>query len=131
MMHSSRAMLALNGTLMAVLGGAFWLLPEFFTLTMFPGIEQNEVAMSVGISLRKNMGVGCVFIGVILFSCQESSKAIAQRLFYSSVFGFFLMFIALLQVRVSEQAQVPIFMLIFFATLMLLSLFVASRRFQE
>jgi hypothetical protein len=124
-------MLALNGTLMAFLGGSFWLLPEFFTLAMFPDIEQNEAAMNVGISLRKNMGVGCVFIGVLLFSCRESSKSTAQRLLYSSAFGFFLMFVALLQVRISNQAQVPIFTLIFFAILMLSSVFVASRRFQE
>jgi hypothetical protein len=39
MTHSWRAMLAVNGTLMASLGGAFWLLPEFFTLAMFPDIE--------------------------------------------------------------------------------------------
>ena len=131
MMHSSRAMLALNGTLMTVLGGAFWLLPEFFTLTMFPHIEQNEAAMNVGVSLRKNMGVGCIFIGIILLSCQVSSKTTAKRLLYSSCFGFFLMFMALLQVRVSDQAEVPIFMLVFFFILMLLSLFVASRRYQE
>ena len=131
MLHSSRAMLAVNGTLMAFLGGAFWLLPEFFTLAMFPDIEQNEAAMNVGISLRKNMGVGCVFIGVLLFSCRESSKSTAQRLLYSSAFGFFLVLVALLQVRMSNQAQVPIFTLIFFAILMLSSFFVASRRFQE
>ena len=129
--HSSRAVLALNGGLMIILGGSFWLLPEFFTFAMFPHILGNEVAIDVAITLRKNMGAGCVFIGVVLFSCQDSSKYTAQRLLFSSAAGFLLMFGALLHIRVSEQAGVPLFILIFFGTLSLLSLFVASRRYQE
>ena len=131
MMHSSRTLLALNGTLMIILGTSFWLFPEFFTLAMFPHISENEIAMDVALSLRKNMGAGCVFIGIILFSCQNSSKYTAKRLLFSSAFGFFIMFAALVHLRVSEQAEIPIFMLIFFGILSSFSLFVASRRYQE
>ena len=130
-LHSSRAVLALNGGLMIVLGGAFWILPEFFTFAMFPNIREDETAIDVAITLRKNMGAGCIFIGVVLFSCQNSSKYTAQRLLFSSAAGFLFMFGALLHTRLSEQASVPVFMLIFFGTLSLLSLFVASRRYQE
>ena len=130
-LHSSRAVLALNGGLMIALGGAFWILPEFFTFAMFPDILGNETATTVAVALRKIMGAGCVFIGVVLFSCQDSSKYTAQRLLFASAAGFLLMFGALLHTRMSEQASVPIFMLIFFGALSLLSLFVASRRYQE
>ena len=60
-------------------GGSFWFFPEFFTLSMFPDIADNQDAIDVGVALRKNMGVGSAFIGLILFSCQTSSKSIAQR----------------------------------------------------
>ena len=65
MWNSSRTILALNGTLMMILGGAFWLFPEFFTLVMFPDISKNQDAVNVGVVLRKNMGAGCVFVGII------------------------------------------------------------------
>ena len=131
MLHSSRAILAFNGSLMVILGGLFWVFPEFFTLSMFPGIAENQDAIDVGVALRKNMGAGCAFIGIILFSCQASSKAIAQRTLFSSAIGFLLMIVALMQVRLSGQADVPLFILVFFSILCILSLFVASRRFQE
>ena len=131
MLHSSRAILALNGILMVLLGGSFWVFPEFFTLSMFPDIADNQDAIDVGVALRKNMGAGCVFIGIILFSCQSSSKSVAQRLLFSSAIGFLIMIAALIHVRVSGQADVPLLMVIFFSILCILSLFVASRRFQE
>ena len=114
MLHSSRAILALNGTLMIILGGAFWMFPEFFTLSMFPDFAENQQAIDVGVALRKNMGAGCAFIGVLLFSCQSSPKSTAQRLLFSSAIGFLLMVTALLQVKLSGQADVPLFILIFF-----------------
>ena len=131
MLYSSRATLALNGTLMVILGGAFWVFPEFFTLSMFPDFAENHEAMEVGVALRKNMGAGCAFIGMILFSCQSSSKSTAQRLLFASATGFLLLIAALLQMRLSGQAKVPLFILIFFSVLCILSLFVASRRHQE
>ena len=131
LLHSSRAVLALNGGLMIILGGAFWILPEFFTFAMFPHISEDETATAVAVALRKNMGAGCVFIGLLLFSCQNTSKYTAQRILFSSAVGFFLMFGALLHTRISDQASVPIFILIFFGALSLLSLFVASRRYQQ
>ena len=131
LLHSSRAVLALNGGLMIILGGAFWIFPEFFTFAMFPHILGNETATAVAITLRKIMGAGCVFIGAVLFSCQDCSKYTAQRLLFSSAAGFLFMFGALVHTRISDQASVPIFILIFFGALSLLSLFVASRRYQE
>ena len=65
--RNSRAILALNGTLMMILGGSFWFFPEFFTLLMFPDIADNQDAIDVGVVLRKNMGVGSAFIGLMLF----------------------------------------------------------------
>ena len=59
-MHSSRAVLALNGTLMIVLGGAF-VLARVHTRNVPRNLE-NETAVEVAIALRKNMGAGCVFI---------------------------------------------------------------------
>lgn len=131
MWNSSRTILALNGALMIILGGAFWLFPEFFTLVMFPDISENQDAVNVGVVLRKNMGAGCVFIGIILSSCQSSPKSTAQRLLYSSAVGFLLMLAALLHVRFSREADVPVFILFFFSILAVISLFVASRRFQD
>ena len=116
---------------MIILGGAFWVFPEFFTLLMFPDFADNQQAIDVGVALRKNMGAGCAFIGIILFSCQSSSKSTAKRLLFSSAIGFLLMVAALLQVKLSGQADVPALILIFFSAMCVLSLFVASRRFQE
>ena len=130
-LHSSRAVLALNGGLMVILGGAFWIFPELFTFAMFPHILDDETATAVAVTLRKIMGAGCIFIGAMLFSCQDCSKYTAQRLLFSSAAGFLIMFGALLHTRMSEQASVPVFILIFFGVLSLLSLFVASRRHQE
>jgi hypothetical protein len=131
MWNSSRTILALNGALMIILGGAFWLFPEFFTFVMFPDISENQDAVNVGVVLRKNMGAGCIFVGIILFSCQTSPRSTAQRLLYSSAVGFLLMLTALLHVRFSEEADVPVFILVFFSILAVISFFVASRRFQE
>ena len=131
MFRNSRAILALNGTLMMILGGSFWFFPEFFTLLMFPDIADNQDAIDVGVVLRKNMGVGSAFIGLMLFSCQTSSKSVAQRLLFTSAVGFLLWIAALLHMRLSGEANVPLFIIGFFAFLCILSLFVASRRFQE
>ena len=131
MLHSSRAILALNGTLMVILGGSFWVFPEFFTLSMFPDIADNQDAINVGVVLRKNMGAGCAFIGIILFACQSSSKSAAKRLLFSSAIGFLLMIVATLHIKLSGQADIPLFIVIFFSILCVLSMFVASRRFQE
>ncbi len=129
-MGNSRLILAINGILLMLLGIAFWVDPEFFTLAMFPNIEDNKVALHVGMALRKNMGAGCIFIGATIFMCQSSPKSTAQRLLFSSAFGFLLMVAALIEVRVSDEVMVPLPIIIFFAALGLISLFVASRRFQ-
>ena len=115
---------------MTLLGVAFWINPEFFTLAMFPNIADNDTALKAALALRKNMGAGCVFIGVTIFMCQSSPKSTAQKLLFSCAFGFLLLVAALIEVRISNGAQVPIPIITFFAVLGLISLFVASRRFQ-
>ena len=105
--------------------------PDFFTLAMFPGIEKNNEALNVAIALRKNMGAGCVFIGTLIFWCQSSPKFVAQKLLYCSGFGFFLLVAVLLEVRLTGQAQVPLLILILFTLMALISIYVASRRFQR
>ena len=130
-MGNSRLILAINGFVMIILGLSFWTFPEFFTLAMFPNIEKNNEAFNVAIALRKNMGSGCVFIGTLIFWCQNSPKFVAQKLLYCSGFGFFLLVAVLLEVRLTGQAQVPILILILFTIMALISIFVASRRFQR
>ena len=129
-MGNSRLILAINGILMILLGVAFWINPEFFTLAMFPNIADNDTALKAAMALRKNMGAGCVFIGMTIFMCQSSPKSTAQKLLFSCAFGFFLLVAALIEVRITNGAQVPIPIITFFAVLGLISLFVASRRFQ-
>ena len=130
-MGNSRLILAINGFIMIILGLSFWIFPDFFTLAMFPNIEKNNEAFNVAIALRKNMGAGCVFIGTLIFWCQSSPKFVAQKLLYCSGFGFFLLVAVLLEVRLTEQAQVPLIILILFTLMALISIYVASRRFQR
>ena len=130
-MRNSRLALALNGIIMILLGMAFWFRPEFFTLAMFPEAVHNDEALNLGIALRKNMGVGCVFIGMLLFWCQTSSRTTAQRLLLGSGFGFALMVAGLLEVRLTRQADVPIAIILTFTLMSLYSFFVATRRYQE
>ena len=130
-MGNSRLILAINGSIMIVLGLSFWIFPDFFTLAMFPNLEKNNEAFNVAIALRKNMGAGCVFIGTLIFWCQSSPKFVAQKLLYCSGFGFFLLVAVLLEVRLTGQAQVPLLILILFTLMALISIYVASRRFQR
>ena len=130
-MGNSRLILAINGFVMITLGLTFWTFPEFFTLAMFPNIEKNNEAFNVAIVLRKNIGSGCVFIGTLIFWCQSSPKFVAQKLLYCSGFGFFLLVAVLLEVRLTGQAQVPLLILILFTLMALISIYVASRRFQR
>ena len=130
-MGNSRLILAINGLVMIILGLSFWIFPDFFTLAMFPNLEKNNEAFNVAIALRKNMGAGCVFIGTLIFWCQSSPKFVAQKLLYCSGFGFFLLVAVLLEVRLTGQAQVPLLILILFTLMGLISIYVASRRFQR
>ena len=116
---------------MFILGISFWAFPDFFTLTMFPNIEKNNEALNVATALRKNMGAGCVFIGILIFWCQNSPKFVAQKILYCSGFGFFLLVASLLEVRISGQAKVPALILILFIVMAIISIYVASRRFQK
>jgi len=130
-MGNSKLILAINGFIMIILGLSFWTFPDFFTLAMFPNIDKNIEALDVAVALRKNMGAGCVFIGTLIFWCQNSPKFVAQKLLYCCGFGFFLLVAALLEVRLTRQAEVPILILILFALMGLISIYVASRRFQR
>ena len=130
-MGNSRLILAINGFVMIILGLSFWIFPDFFTLAMFPNIEKNNEAFNVAIALRKNMGAGCVFIGTLIFWCQSSPKFVAQKLLYCSGFGFFLLVAVLLEVRLTGQAQVPLLIITLFILMGLISIYVASRRFQR
>ena len=130
-MGNSRLILAINGFVMIILGLSFWIFPDSFTLAMFPNIEKNNEAFNVAIALRKNMGAGCVFIGTLIFWCQSSPKFVAQKLLYCSGFGFFLLVAVLLEVRLTGQAQVPLLILTLFILMGLISIYVASRRFQR
>ena len=130
-MGNSRLILAINGLIMIILGISFWTFPEFYTLAMFPNIEKNNEAFNIAIALRKNMGAGCVFIGTLIFWCQNSPKFVAQKLLYCSGFGFFLLVAVLLEVRLTGQAQVPLLILTLFILMGLISIYVASRRFQR
>ena len=78
-MGNSRLKLAINGLIMIFLGITFCAFPEFFTLSMFPDIEKNNEAFNVANALRKNMGAGCFFIGLLIFWCQNSPKFVAQK----------------------------------------------------
>ena len=115
---------------MMLLGIAFWVDPDFFTLAMFPDIAGNEAALKATVTLRKNIGAGCVFIGVTIFMCQSGPRLKAQKLLFSCAFGFLLTVAALKEVRISNDAMVPLPIIAFFAVLGLASLFVAARRFQ-
>ena len=130
-MGNSKLILAINGFVMIILGLSFWSFPDFFTLAMFPNIEKNNEALNVAIALRKNMGAGCVFIGTLIFWCQSSPKFVAQKLLYCSGFGFFLLVAVLPEVRLTGQAQVPLPILLLFTLMSLISIYVASRRFQR
>ena len=130
-MRNSRLTLAINGIMMMLMGASFWFFPEFFTLAMFPMAVENEQAINVGVALRKNMGVGCIFIGLILFCSQTSSKTTAQRLLFANAFGFGLMAAGLVEVRLSSRADVPYAIIAIFGLMSIYSLFVASRRYQE
>jgi len=131
MLRNSRLILAINGMIMITLGGAFWIFPDFFNLLMFPKLVDNREALDVGIALRKNMGAGTAFIGLMLFWCQNSSKFIAQRLLLCCAFGFLMLAVAVWEVRYSGQADSPIAIIVLFFFLSLLSLYVGTRRYQE
>ena len=102
MFHNSRAILALNGTLLIILGVSFGS-SRVLHLVNVSDITDNQDAIDVGVALRKSMEAGCAFIGIILFSCQTSSKSIAQRLLFTSAFGFLLWIAALLHLRLSGR----------------------------
>ena len=116
---------------MMLLGIAFWFFPELITFAMFPNISENEQAINLGIAHSKIMGVGVIFIGMLLFWCQTSSKTTAQRLLFGSSFGFCLMVAGLLEVRFTGQANVPVIIILLFTFMSIYSLFVATRRYQE
>ena len=73
---------------------------------MFPDIADNQDAIDVGVALRKLWGGGALLI--ILFSCQTSSKSIAQRLFASWV-----PLMDCCPLHETLEANVPLFIIVF------------------
>ena len=107
--------MALNGALMVILGGAFWLLPDFFTLAMFPHVLENEAAIDVGNALRKNMGAGFAFLSGLFYFPVKTVQNIPLKdycFLLRSVSSSCL--ITLVHAGFSGQASVPTFMLVFF-----------------
>ena len=69
---------------------------------------------------------------MLIFGIQHATTRFPQRdRLYGSGFGFFLLVAVLLEVRLTGQAQVPLFMIILFILMALISIYVASRRFQR
>ena len=64
--RNSELKLSVNGLIMMLRGASFWLFPELFTLVMFPSVAKIEQALGLGNALRKNIGVGCIFISLVL-----------------------------------------------------------------
>ena len=131
MFKSSRTILAFNGLLMILLGLIFFFFGEKITIQMFPNIISNPEAINASTSLRILIGISYIFIGLILFLARISIKSTAQRILFGSSIGFFLMFLTLLYIQLSQKGNIPILVLIIFSSLSLLSIYVATRKYQE
>jgi hypothetical protein len=59
------------------------------------------------------MGAGCVVVGILILVSKQS-KIYYSKNFYCYGLGFFHLVVALLEVRLKRQAQVPLFILILF-----------------
>ena len=128
---SSRNILNLNGMVMIILGLIFIIFPEKFTLLTFPQTINNPVALEVGVISRIIMGAFCISIGLVLYSSSRSIRLGAQRLLLASSLGFFIIFCACVYVFIINNSIIHIIGLFIFPLLSLLSLYVATRKFQN
>tara|TARA_Y100000996_G_scaffold354805_1_gene295135 strand:+ start:465 stop:860 length:396 start_codon:yes stop_codon:yes gene_type:complete len=131
-MGKSRAVLALNGIVMMLIGFCFFYFNNQINIAMFPGIKENELALEVATILRYIMGSGTFTIGIILFLARVSVRSGAQRLLLGSSIGFFIIFLTTLFVKYQYvSVDIPIVGIAIFPTLSLISLYVSTRPYQE
>ena len=131
-MGKSRAVLALNGIIMMVIGFCFFYFNNQINIAMFPGIKENKLAYEVATILRYIMGSGIFTIGIILYLSRVSVRSGAQRLLLGSSIGFFIIFLTTLYVKYQFMSvDIPIVGIAIFPILSLLSLFVSTRPYQE
>ena len=131
-MGKSRAVLALNGIVMMLIGLSFFYFNNQINTAMFPGIKENRLAYEVATILRYIMGAGTFTIGIILFLARTSVRSGAQRLLLGSSIGFLLICLTTLFVKYQFiSVDIPIVGIAIFPILSLLSLFVSTRPYQE
>ena len=131
-MGKSRAVLALNGIVMMLIGVSFFYFNNQINAAMFPGIKENKLAFEVATILRYIMGSGTFTIGIILFLARVSVRSAAQRLLLGSSIGFFLIFLTTIYIKYEfSSVDIPIVGIAIFPTLCLLSLYVSTRPYQE
>ena len=70
-------------------------------------------------------------LGIILYLARISIKSGAQRLLLGSGMGFMIIFATAVFIIVKYKADVPIIALSIYPLLAILSLYVATRKFQE
>ena len=128
---SSRNILNLNGMVMIILGLIFIIFPEKFTLLTFPQTINNPVALEVGVISRIIMGAFSIYIGLVLYSSRKLIRSGAQKLLLVSSLGFFIIFCACVYVFIINNSIIHIIGLFIFPLLSLLSLYVATRKFQN
>ena len=129
--HSSRAVLALNGIIMIIIGLTFFIFPEKITIIMFPKIISNPEAIKTGVVLRYLMRAGQLCIGIILYLARISIKSGAQRLLLGSGIGFMIIFATAILIIIKYDADIPIIALSIYPLLAILSLYVSTRKYQE
>ena len=126
-MGNSRLILAINGLIMILLELPFGLFQSFYFINV-SRYEKNNEAFNVANALRKNMGAGCCFIGLLIFGAKTVLNLLLKNLYCSGwVFHTYCCFI---RSKIVGR-QVPLFILILFAIMALISICVASRRFQR
>ena len=131
-MGKSRAVLALNGIIMMIIGFCFFLFNNQINIAMFPGIKENKLAYEVATILRYIMGSGIFTIGIILFLARVSVRSGAQRLLLGSSIGFLFIFLTTIYIKYKfASVDIPIVGIAIFPTLSLLSLYVSTRPLQE
>ena len=106
--RSSRAVLALNGIIMIMIGLFFFIFPEKITIITFPKIISNPEALETGVVLRYLMGAGQLAVGIILYLARISIKSGAQRLLLGSGIGFMIIFATAVFIIIKYQANIPI-----------------------
>ena len=109
----------------------FIIFPEDFTLFTFPKTTDNPVALEVGVISRIIMGTFSISIGLVLHSSRRSIRSGAQKILLASSLGFFIIFCACLYVFLFNNSIIHIIGLFIFPFLSLLSLYVATRKFQN